>query len=77
MNNQLKKKSIKLGILGGTFDPPHYAHVKISKIAIEKFKLKKIFWIITNQNPFKSKPLLNIKKRIYLSKKILKKQKKL
>lgn len=77
MNNQLKKKSIKLGILGGTFDPPHYAHVKISKIAIEKFKLKKIFWIITNQNPFKSKPLLNIKKRIYLSKKILKKQKKI
>ena len=47
-----------IGILGGTFDPPHRGHVHISKIALKKFKLKKLLWIVTNQNPLKKKPYL-------------------
>ena len=77
MKKLLKKKNNKIGILGGTFDPPHYGHVKISKTAIKKLGLKKVFWTITNQNPFKSKPNFNLKKRIILCKKILRNQKKI
>ena len=73
----MKKKYTKIGILGGSFDPPHTGHVSISKIAIKKFKLKKVFWIVTNQNPFKYKTKYNLKDRINLSKKILKKQNKI
>jgi len=40
-----KKGYIKIGILGGTFDPPHKGHLYISKIALKKLKLNKlIIW---------------------------------
>ena len=36
---KLSKKNIRIGILGGTFDPPHIGHLHISKIALKKLKL--------------------------------------
>ena len=69
----MKKKIYNnIGILGGTFDPPHRGHLHISKIALKKFRLKKILWIVTKQNPLKKKPYLNVKERLKLSKKITK-----
>ena len=41
--------------MGGTFDPAHLGHIKISKEAKKKFKLEKVYWAVTNKNPFKSK----------------------
>ena len=73
----LKKKYKKIGILGGTFDPPHQGHIYISKVSLKKLKLNKIFWIITKKNPLKNKPYLNLKHRIKLSRKITKKNKKI
>ena len=77
MEKNKKKDYIKIGILGGTFDPPHKGHLYISKIALKKLKLKKILWVITKKNPLKNKPFLKIKERIRLSKKITKKNKKI
>ena len=65
-----KIKKNKIGILGGTFDPPHVGHIKISKEAKKKFHLNKVFWVITKKNPFKKKSFLNLKKRINYAKKI-------
>ena len=47
---KLTKKSIKIGILGGTFDPPHKGHLHISKIALRKLKLNKLICAITKKN---------------------------
>ena len=71
------KKKIKIGILGGSFDPAHKGHVEISKIAIQKVRLEKIYWIITKKNPFKKKPFFSLDERIRKSKDILKKNKKI
>ena len=65
-----KIKKNKIGILGGTFDPAHIGHIKVSKEAKKKFRLNKIFWVITKKNPFKKKSFLNLKKRINYAKKI-------
>ncbi len=66
------KKAISknIGILGGTFDPPHKGHVKISLEAKKKFNLSKIYWAVTKKNPFKDKTALTLRQRIYYSKKI-------
>tara|TARA_B100001123_G_C15206251_1_gene985378 strand:+ start:86 stop:622 length:537 start_codon:yes stop_codon:yes gene_type:complete len=75
--NLFKKKYKKVGVLGGTFDPPHIAHIYISKIALKKFNLDCVIWIITKQNPLKSKPELATKIRLGLSRILLKKEKKI
>ena len=55
LENKLNPKKIRIGILGGSFDPAHKGHLAISKEALKKFNLKSVIWAITNQNPFKKK----------------------
>ena len=74
MANIQKKK---IGLLGGSFDPAHKGHLSISKIAMKKLKLKKIYWVITRKNPFKSKTFYSLDERIEYSKKITRTQKKI
>ena len=71
----IQKKYI--GVLGGSFDPAHEGHLGISKIAVKKFKLKKIYWVITKKNPFKNKTFYSLNERIKYAKKIIKNQKKI
>ena len=77
MRKIIKRKNKKIGILGGTFDPPHKGHLYISKIALRKLKLDKLIWVITKKNPLKKKPYLSAKTRMKLSKKISNKVKKI
>ena len=44
---------MKIGILGGTFDPPHIGHLNISLQAIKRFRLNKVLWLVTKKNPLK------------------------
>ena len=67
--NKLKSKKVKIGILGGTFDPAHKGHLSISKKAKKKFNLKYIIWAITKKNPFKNKSNTSLTERIALAKK--------
>ncbi|MGL5506323.1 MAG: nicotinate-nucleotide adenylyltransferase [Paraclostridium sp.] len=46
---------LKIGIMGGTFDPIHYAHLATAEYAREKFKLDKILFIPTGNPPHKAK----------------------
>ena len=71
----IQKKYV--GLLGGSFDPAHNGHLGISKIALKKLKLKKVYWVITKKNPFKSKTFYSLKERIKFAKKISKTQTKI
>ena len=71
LENKLKPKKTKIGILGGTFDPAHKGHLKISKQAKKIFKLKNIIWAITKKNPFKNESKSNLKNRIQFAKKLI------
>ena len=67
-----------LGILGGTFDPPHKGHLHISKLVIKKLDLKLLYWAITKQNPLKKiNPHNNENKRKILCKQLTRGEKKI
>ncbi|MBL0848936.1 MAG: nicotinate-nucleotide adenylyltransferase [Candidatus Liberibacter ctenarytainae] len=64
---------MKIGLFGGTFDPPHYGHIAIANIALTKLGLDQLWWIITPSHSFKdysSQPSLS--ERIALSTKLVK-----
>ena len=42
-----------IGLLGGSFDPPHKGHLYISLEAKKLLKLDEIWWLVTPQNPLK------------------------
>ena len=67
----MKSEKIKIGILGGSFDPPHKGHLAISKEARKRFHLKKIIWAITKKNPFKKESETSVTERIKKCKKVI------
>ncbi len=75
----MKNKNIekKIGIFGGSFDPPHKGHIQIAKLSLKKLKLKYLIWVITKRNPLKKRPMLSLNSRILLSKKLVGKNKRI
>jgi len=45
---------MRIGLFGGTFDPPHQAHLAASLLAMKRLKLDRVWWIVTPGNPLKN-----------------------
>ncbi len=67
----MRTNKIKIGVLGGSFDPAHKGHLAISKEAKKRYQLNQIIWAITKQNPFKTESKTSVKERIKYCKKII------
>lgn len=44
---------MRVGLLGGSFNPPHAAHRAISLYALKRLQLDRIWWLVTPGNPLK------------------------
>src|SRR5258708_3665213 len=49
----LYTNGMRVGLLGGSFNPPHVAHRAISLFAIKRLKLDRVWWLVTPGNPLK------------------------
>ena len=45
---------MRIGLLGGSFNPPHAAHRAISLFALKRLQLDRVWWLLTPGNPLKS-----------------------
>ncbi|MGN6286698.1 MAG: nicotinate-nucleotide adenylyltransferase [Afipia sp.] len=44
---------MRIGLLGGSFNPPHPAHRAISLFAMKRLRLDRVWWLVTPGNPLK------------------------
>lgn len=51
-------KGMRVGLLGGSFNPPHAAHREISLFALKRLRLDRVWWLVTPGNPLKDRGAL-------------------
>ncbi len=44
----------RIGLLGGSFNPPHRAHLLVSLTALKRLRLDAVWWLVTPGNPLKN-----------------------
>jgi nicotinate-nucleotide adenylyltransferase len=44
---------MRIGLFGGTFDPPHEAHLAATLLALKRLRLDAVWWLVTPGNPLK------------------------
>lgn len=56
---------MRLGIFGGTFDPPHLGHLILAAEALEQLRLDRLLWVVTAQPPHKrGQPITPLETRL-------------
>ncbi|MDG1406539.1 MAG: nicotinate-nucleotide adenylyltransferase [Octadecabacter sp.] len=60
-----------VGLLGGSFDPAHDGHVHITKAALERFGLDRVWWLISPANPLKTRGPAPIRERVAAAKSVM------
>ncbi|KQV35919.1 MULTISPECIES: nicotinate-nucleotide adenylyltransferase [unclassified Rhizobium] len=62
---------MRVGLFGGSFNPPHAGHELVADIALRRLKLDQLWWMVTPGNPLKSRnQLAPLAERIALCEKI-------
>ncbi len=46
-------RRLRVGLLGGSFNPAHEGHLHISRLALKALKLDYVWWLVSPQNPLK------------------------
>ena len=63
-------RKLKIGLIGGSFNPVHRGHLFIAKAALKFLNLDEVWWLVSLKNPFKSNNLslkLNTRISLYTS----------
>ena len=63
--------SMRIGLLGGSFDPPHGGHLHISLYALKKLQLDQVWWLVSPGNPLKPDDPWPLEKRLAQSRALI------
>lgn len=60
----LAAAGLRIGILGGSFDPAHDGHLHISRIALKRLQLDRVWWLLSPGNPLKPDAPASLERRL-------------
>ncbi|WP_424932656.1 nicotinate-nucleotide adenylyltransferase [Amaricoccus macauensis] len=69
--NPIVTAGMRIGLLGGSFDPPHAGHVHITRWALKVFRLDAIWWLVSPGNPLKTDAPADMARRIGVAREIM------
>ncbi|MBK1695978.1 nicotinate-nucleotide adenylyltransferase [Rhodovibrio salinarum] len=55
LGGTLPARGQRIGLLGGSFNPAHGGHLRISETALQRLRLDAVWWLVSPQNPLKPK----------------------
>ena len=53
LGGHLPRAGMRIGLLGGSFNPAHGGHLAISRLALARLGLDEVWWLVSPQNPLK------------------------
>lgn len=65
------RAGMTIGLLGGSFDPPHAGHAHITREALKRFGLDQVWWLVTPGNPLKPRGPAPLALRIAAAKRLM------
>lgn len=60
----IARPGMRIGLLGGSFDPAHDGHVHITEQALRRFGLDRIWWLVSPGNPLKTRGPAPLEQRL-------------
>ena len=60
-----------IGLLGGSFDPAHDGHVHITREALKRFDLDRVWWLVSPGNPLKTQGPAPLDKRMAQARRVM------
>jgi len=62
---------MRIGLFGGSFDPPHEGHVHVTKWALKAFGLDRVWWLVSPGNPLKPDAPADLDRRLAAARAIM------
>ena len=60
-----------IGLLGGSFDPAHEGHAHITREALKRFGLDRVWWLVSPGNPLKDRGPAPMSQRVAQARKVM------
>lgn len=62
---------MRVGLLGGSFDPAHEGHVHLTRVALRRFALDRVIWLVSPGNPLKERGPASLDARLAHAREIM------